>query len=81
MSWNNVSDQIVEAINVLEEVYINWMFINMKPAARFIDYSLFPPKNIFSRAGVTISKQLYNIFKAFKWYRRLYERKRSGAGT
>jgi uncharacterized protein (DUF362 family) len=79
MSWNNVSDQIVEAINILEEVYINWMFINMKPAACFIDYSLFPPKNIFARAGVWISKQLYNFFKVCKWYRKLYERNRSGA--
>jgi uncharacterized protein (DUF362 family) len=81
MPWNNVSDRIVETIDILEEVYVSWAFINMKPAARFIDYSLFPPKNIFSRAGVGISKQLYNIFKACKWYRKLYERKRLGANA
>jgi hypothetical protein len=76
---HNQSNKSRNEFLILEEVYVNWMFINMKPAACFIDYSLFPPKNIFARAGVWISKQLYNFFKVRKWYRKLYERNRSGA--
>jgi len=77
MSWLNVTDQIVSAIDILEEVYIAWGFINMKPAARFIDYSLFPPKNIFSRFGVWFTKKLHGIFKGIRWYKKLYDRNRS----
>ena len=80
MVWKNVSDEIVDAIDMLEEVYFAWGFINMKPAARFIDYSLFPPKNIFSRIGVWFVKLMYGVFKGCKWYKKLYDRNRPGEG-
>ncbi|MBN1782862.1 DUF362 domain-containing protein [bacterium] len=78
MPWKNVTDQIVDSIDILEEVYVAWGFINMKPAALYIDYTLFPPKNIFSRIGVWITKLLYNLFKGCKWYKKLYSRNRKG---
>ncbi|MBN2102448.1 DUF362 domain-containing protein [bacterium] len=76
MPWQNVTDQMVNAIDIIEEVYVAWAFINMKPAARFIDYSMFPPKNIFSRFGVWFTKKMYGIFKGCKWYKKLYKRHR-----
>lgn len=74
--WENISDQTVETIDILEEVYIAWGFFNLKPAA-VVDYQLFPPKSIIERLLVWIIIQLYSIFKLFRWYRRIYERKKS----
>lgn len=70
--WENVSDRIVETIDILEEVYIAWGFINMKPGAELVDYRLFPPKNFFSRMMVWITKKLYSIFKLTRLFKKLY---------
>lgn len=72
LSWENVSNSIVQAIDILEEVYIAWGFINMKPGAELIDYRLFPPKNFFSRMMVWTTKKLYSIFKATRLFKKLY---------
>lgn len=74
--WENISDKIVESIDVLEEVYIAWAFVNLKPAAEVIDYNLFPPKNIFCRFGVWITKRIYSIFKLFRFFNKLYQRRK-----
>jgi uncharacterized protein (DUF362 family) len=74
--WQNISDKIVETIDIIEEVYISWAFINLKPAATTIDYKMFPPKSIFDRFAVWLMKKLYGIFKLFKFYRNLYKRKK-----
>jgi len=66
-AWENVSDDIVNSIDVLEEVYISWAFLNLKPSAR-IDYDLFPPKNVFYRFLAWFSKQLYGVFKLVRLY-------------
>jgi uncharacterized protein (DUF362 family) len=68
--WENISDQVVESIDVLEEVYIAWAFINLKPAGEVIDYSLFPPRNIFYRFLVWLTKKTYGIFKLFGLFRK-----------
>lgn len=73
--WENISDGTVEAIDILEEVYILWGFFNLKPSVT-VDYNLFPPKSIIERVLVWLIKQLYGIFKLFRWYRRIYERKK-----
>lgn len=75
-SWENVSDETVETIDTLEEVYVAWGFLNLKPAVT-VDYELFPPKGLIERFLVWMMKQLYSIFKLFRWYRRIYERKKS----
>lgn len=72
LPWENVSESIVQAIDILEEVYIAWGFINMKPGAEVIDYRLFPPKNFFSRMAVWMTKQLYSVFKATRFFKKLY---------
>lgn len=72
--WNNVSEEIVEGINILEEIYIAWAFINLKPAAKHIDYTVFPPKNFIYRFAVWVMKKLYGVFKGIKFFRRLYSR-------
>ncbi len=74
--WDNISDEIVEGIDILEEVYISWGFINLKPIATVIDLTMFPPRNIFIRFLVWLSKGLYGIFKMFRFYRKLYSRSR-----
>lgn len=72
--WKNIDDDIVKDIDVLEEVYIAWGFINLKAISTLVDYKLFPAKNCLYRLLVWLSKKLYGIFKLFKWYRKLYER-------
>jgi uncharacterized protein (DUF362 family) len=74
--WTNISDKIVESIDVLEEIYIAWPLINLKPAARIIDYDLFPPKNIFYRFGIWVTKKAYALFKSFRFFKRLYAREK-----
>jgi uncharacterized protein (DUF362 family) len=71
--WRNVTDDIVRSIDVLEEVYVAWGLINMKAGAEVVDYGLFPPRNLFSRAAVWITKKMYAVFKGMRWYRRLYQ--------
>lgn len=73
--WENVSDKIVEGIDILEEVYIAWAFINLKPAAKHIDYELFPPKNIIYRFATWAMKKLYGVFKGIRFFKKLYSRK------
>jgi uncharacterized protein (DUF362 family) len=75
VKWENVDDDIVDRIDVLEEVYIAWAFINLKPGAMLIDYSIFPPKNIVYRFAVWVMKKVYAVFKGFRFYRQLYTRK------
>jgi len=73
--WDNIEDKTVETINVLEEVYVAWGFINLKPAAMSVDYELFPPKGWLNKFLVALSQKLYKLFNHFRWYRKLYERK------
>lgn len=75
VQWENISDRVVESIDLLEEVYIAWGFINLKPGATIIDYGVFPPKGFFNRFLVWLLKQMYGVFKTFKWFKRLYQRK------
>ncbi|NIM18033.1 MAG: DUF362 domain-containing protein [Candidatus Aminicenantes bacterium] len=72
--WKNIEDKIVQGIDVMEEVYIAWGFINLKAISTLVDYKMFPPKNFFYRLLVWLSKKLYGFFKLFKWYRKLYKR-------
>jgi len=72
--WENISDEIVEGIDVLEEVYISWAFVNLKPSLEVVDYDLFPPKNILFRFLVWCSKQLYSLFKLVRFCNKLYRR-------
>ncbi|MBN1581965.1 MAG: DUF362 domain-containing protein [Anaerolineae bacterium] len=68
--WENVSDEIVNSIDVLEEVYISWAFLNLKPST-LIDHDLFPPKNVLYRSVAWISKQLYSVFKLVRWTKKV----------
>lgn len=72
--WQNITDETVQDIDIFEEVYLAWGIINMKPAAKHFDYTLFPPKNIFSRIVVWITRRLYALLSTTslvkKWYRR-----------
>jgi uncharacterized protein (DUF362 family)/membrane protease YdiL (CAAX protease family) len=61
--WENICDDVVQSIDVLEEVYFAWAFINLEPAAKVIDYKMFPPRSIFHRFAVWGMKQLYSLFK------------------
>jgi hypothetical protein len=70
--WENISTPTVKFINLLEEIYIAWGFINLK-AGRKVDYNLFPPKNFFNNLLVWISKQFYNFLMKFRFYRKIYE--------
>jgi uncharacterized protein (DUF362 family) len=70
--WENIDDDIVNGIDLLEEVYISWAFINLRPSAEVVDYDLFPPRNIVYRFMVSLSKKLYGVFKLTKLWRRLY---------
>ncbi len=74
-AWDNVEDEIVEAIDVVEEVYVAWSFINLVPAGTVVDYDVFPPKDRLSRFLVWIVKKLYAVFKLTRLYRRLYGRR------
>ena len=74
--WVNVDDEIVESIDVLEEVYAAWAFINLRSAGAEIDYELFPPKNIFYRIMVSLSKKMYSVFKLTRLWKKLYGRNR-----
>lgn len=73
-TWENIDDEIVERIDLIEEVYISWAFINLRPSAEIVDYDLFPPKNIAYRFLVSVSKRLHSIFKLTRLWRRLYGR-------
>lgn len=73
-SWENICDETVEKIDLLEEMYISWAFINLKPSAEVIDYDLFPPKNIFFRFLVWCSKKLYGVFKLFRYIKRALQK-------
>jgi uncharacterized protein (DUF362 family)/UDP-2,3-diacylglucosamine pyrophosphatase LpxH len=70
-NWINIDDKVVEDINLLEEVYIDWGFINLT-ATMEVDYNLFPPKNRFNAFLIWLSKQLYKLAWCFKFYKRLY---------
>jgi len=70
--WENISTPTVKFINLLEEIYIAWGFINLK-AGREVDYKLFPPKNFFNNFLVWLSKQLYNFLMKFRFYRKIYD--------
>ncbi|UCH94600.1 MAG: DUF362 domain-containing protein [Candidatus Aminicenantes bacterium] len=72
--WKNIEDQIVKDIDIMEEIYIAWGFINLKAISTSADYEMFPPKNFFYRLLVWLSKKLYGFFKLFKWYRKFYQR-------
>jgi uncharacterized protein (DUF362 family) len=40
--WKNICDETVRSIDVLEEGYLPWIFLNLKPAAEITDYKMFP---------------------------------------
>ncbi len=69
-AWENLSDKTVEAIDILEEIYIAWGIINLEPAAVQIDYKMFPPRNIFYRIAVWFMKKLNTVFKFRRFVRR-----------
>lgn len=73
--WENIDDEVIEKIDILEEVYVAWTLFNMKMVAKHVDMKTFPPKNFIIRFAAWFLKKLYGVFKLFKWYRRLYERK------
>jgi membrane protease YdiL (CAAX protease family)/uncharacterized protein (DUF362 family) len=79
--WENVSDDTVSAIDILEEIYIAWGIINLKPVGVVIDDDLFPPKNLLYRISIWFMKKLYAIFKLIPWYRNLYKRKKKTKNT
>ena len=70
--WTNIEDGTVQAINHMEEVYIGWALINLKPGAEYVDYKMFPPKNIGSRLVVWASKKFDAIFKLTWLYKKWY---------
>ena len=70
--WENISIPTVKFINLLEEIYIAWGFINLK-AGREVDYKLFPPKNFFNNFLVWFSDKLYHFLMKFKFYRKIYD--------
>jgi len=70
--WKNISTPTVKFINLLEEIYLAWGFINLK-ASREVDFTLFPAKNFFNNFLVWLSKQLYKILMHFRFYRKLYD--------
>jgi uncharacterized protein (DUF362 family) len=72
--WENISDQVVASIDILEEVYISWAVINLKPTGEVADFETFPPKNFANRLLVWISLKLYNIFKLLRIFRKLRSR-------
>ncbi len=69
--WENISDQVVASIDVLEEVYITWAVLNLRPTAEVVDFETFPPRNLANRLLVWVSLKLYSFFKLLRWYRRL----------
>ena len=75
-NWENVTDKVVDSTDILEEVYIAWAVVNLNPIANVADFELFPPKGFFNRLLVWASKKLYSVFKLFKWYRKLYRRRK-----
>jgi len=77
--WENIADDIVHAIDHLEEVYVGWALINLKPSAEYMDYTLFPPKNFLYRLVVWLSKKLNAVFKLTWLYRKFYRRRRPSA--
>jgi uncharacterized protein (DUF362 family) len=70
-AWDNIEDEIVLSLDVLEEVYIPWVFLNLRPAAE-VDYDLFPPRSIVVRFLVCLSKKLYSVFKLIRFCGNLY---------
>ena len=70
--WENIRATTVKFINLLEEIYYAWGFINLK-AGKEVDYNLFPPKNFFNVLLVWLSKQFYGILIRFRFYRKLYD--------
>lgn len=75
-AWQNISDDIVRSIDLLEEVYIAWALINLKPTAETVDFNLFPPKNFLYRFLVWFSQKLNAVFKLTRVYRKLYGKSR-----
>jgi len=69
--WENISNTTVEGIDVLEEVYVTWGILNLKPIAMAVDYAMFPPKTWFYRLLIQISQKLYGavvaVSKAWRW--------------
>jgi hypothetical protein len=71
--WENISVPTVRFINLLEEIYFAWGFINLATASNTVDYNLFPPKKYFNVLLVWLSKKLYSILIRFRFYRKLYD--------
>jgi hypothetical protein len=71
-NWVNIEDGTVAAINHMEEVYVGWALINLKPGAMHVDYKMFPPRNIGSRFVIWSSKKFHAIFKLTWLYRKWY---------
>jgi uncharacterized protein (DUF362 family) len=74
--WQNVTDDIVSGIDILEEVYIAMGLINIAPVGMQIDFDVFPPKNIIYRIVVWFMKKLYGIVKHFKFFKKLYRKRK-----
>ncbi len=71
--WKNISQSTVESIDRAEEVYIAWGFINLK-AASYVDYVMFPPKNLLYRVGVWFMKLSYCILAKLGLWARIFHR-------
>jgi len=72
--WENIRDDVVASIDILEEVYISWAVINLKPTGEVADFETFPPKGFANRLLVWISLKLYNIFKLLRFFRKVRAR-------
>jgi uncharacterized protein (DUF362 family) len=75
-AWQNISDEDVRTMDILEEVYVAWALINLKPTAEIVDFNLFPPKNLLYRFLVWLSQKLNAVFKLTRLYRKWYGRVR-----
>jgi len=64
--WENISDKIVKKYDRIEEIYIRWAFINLEVTADHIDYVMFPPRNVFVRFWIYLSKKLLDLRNNFK---------------
>jgi uncharacterized protein (DUF362 family) len=73
--WENITDETVQNIDRLEEVYVAWGFINLKPISVLVDYNVFPPKNFIYRILIWFSKKIYIMVRSLPFYKKLYERK------
>ncbi len=74
VQWQNIDDETVEDLDILEELYLTWGIINLRPGLDNFDHTLFPPKNWFWRIVVGISKLLYTILKPTSWFKKWYRK-------